>query len=358
MSVGVGEFDQSLRGRRITVATSCLGSGIGGVGVVSAQVVEALRADGVDLDIWMHESKQPRARRLLGFAARTLSAVRRRPSFVFYDHVDLAQASVTFPWLRGVPFGIFLHGTEVWAPLHGRRRQALEQAAVRVVNSSTTLMRARCVNDWLPTARVAWLGVSPPTTPVVVGSRAPIALMVGRMEPGEAYKGHDPVLDAWPRIVARVPDARLLIVGDGGDLPRLRARVANEAIRHVEFTGRIDDLARDELYRRARILFFPSKNEGFGLVAVEAALYGVPTVGLRGTVMEEVYPEGTGSVLAEAYTADAISAAALPLFEDALLARELGSLAQERARTTFLAAQFGERFLRILRGVFRDEAGR
>ena len=74
-------------------------------------------------------------------------------------------------------------------------------------------------------------------------SSRPTVLTVGRIAASERYKGHDAILDVWPDVLRRVPDAEYLIVGDGDDRPRLESRVREMgitrlgALRRFGFTG-------------------------------------------------------------------------------------------------------------------------
>ena len=118
------------------------------------------------------------------------------------------------------------------------------------------------------------------------------------MSSPERYKGHDAVLNAWPLIRAAVPAAELVVIGTGADEPRLKRRVRDERLQGIEFRGRVSDEERDRAYCSSRLLFYPSEQEGFGLAGIEAASFGVPFLGLRGTVAAELFPDGNSVVLA------------------------------------------------------------
>ena len=84
-------------------------------------------------------------------------------------------------------------------------------------------------------------GVDVPASPAGRGSSLS-ALIVGRMASEERYKGHDVLLDLWPRVLARVPGALLTIAGDGDDRGRLERRAHDEGLApHIRFTGRVTD---------------------------------------------------------------------------------------------------------------------
>jgi phosphatidylinositol alpha-1,6-mannosyltransferase len=217
-----------------------------------------------------------------------------------------------------------------------------------IANSATTVTAARAANPWLPEVEVVWLGVSAKSQPIDAGALPPVGLIVGRMCSPERYKGHDAVMDAWPLIRAAVPDAKLVIVGTGDDEPRLRQRAEKERLPAIEFRGRLSDAGRDLAYRSARILFYPSPQEGFGLAGAEALAFGVPVLGLAGTVVEELFPNGEGVVVARDLGRESIANAAIPILSNANFASTLGHSGWERVQSTFLEEHFAARLRRAL----------
>lgn len=333
--------------RKVVLVTSGLGTAHGGIGVVSQSILKALAAEHEVL-LWRHPVALPRPLRKGMFAARGLWGSLRAPDFIFYEHVHLAAIHHLLPGLKGVPYGVFLHGIEVWEPLVSRRREALLRANLLVSNSATTVTAARAVNPWLPDVKVTWLGVPRRNTSVRAGELPPVGLIVGRMASVERLKGHDPVLDAWPEIRSLIPDARLLIVGGGNDLARLKRRVLHEQIAGVEFLGRLSDKERDQLYERSRLFFFPSKQEGFGLAGVEAAAAGVPVMGLAGTVMSELFPDGSALLLND-LLASTIAQSALRVLRDCDYATAVGLAGRQRVEENFLEEHFIARFQAALK---------
>ncbi len=351
-----------MRGRpTAAVVTSGLGNRMGGLGVASQLVANGLSRDG-EIAVWHHRPHWRAAARAVELIAKTTAAAAvLRPDFVFYEHVDLARIHAVVPTLRGIPYALYLVGEELWHPLDARRRRAIEEADFLVSISQTTIDQARAHNPWLPEAMVCWLGVAPRAeTPAT--KREPIAVIVGRMDAGERRKGHDVILDAWPAIRAAVPAARLVVAGNGNDRGRLEARAKNERLDGVEFAGFIPDADRESLYARASLFLFPSQQEGFGLAPVEAAMAGMAVLGLRKTVMEELFP-GDTAALVDAPTPAAIATGAIPLLADPALAAASGARSRQRALEEFLEDHAMDRVSRAFRplwrrGVFADRAAR
>jgi phosphatidyl-myo-inositol dimannoside synthase len=336
--------------KRVALVTSGLGTVYGGIGVVARSISAALERY-CRVSIWQHPPFWPRPLRIAKIAAHVLLGSQSPPDFVIYDHVHLAVLHALIPKFRRVPYAVFIHGVEVWQPLRGRRREALLGASVIVANSAATVAATRRFNPWLPNVEVAWLGIPATSHQVNPGNLPPTALIVGRMSSPERYKGHDAVMDAWPLIRAAVLDAKLVIIGTGQDEARLRRRVQQEHLQGIRFLGRVSDAERDRAYCSSRLLFYPSEQEGFGLAGIEAAAVGVPFLGLAKTVVEELFPDGNGVVLAKDLGANSIAAVAIPVLTDSQLASTLGAAARKRVHNTFLEEHFAVRFRSALRNV-------
>ncbi|MFI9241896.1 glycosyltransferase [Streptomyces sp. NPDC053086] len=98
---------------------------------------------------------------------------------------------------------------------------------------------------------------------------APLAVCVGRLC---RQKGQDVLLRAWDAVVREVPDARLVLVGDGPDHDRLR----EGAPASVLFTGAVADAS--PWYQAADLVVLPSRWEGMALAPLEAMACGRPVV--------------------------------------------------------------------------------
>ncbi|WP_367138422.1 glycosyltransferase [Saccharothrix sp. HUAS TT1] len=131
---------------------------------------------------------------------------------------------------------------------------------------------------------------------------APTAVCVGRLA---SLKGQDQLLAAWPVVRARVPGARLVLVGDGPMAERWRAECGDES---VLWWGHCDAVA--DFYAAADVVVLPSREEGMALVPLEAMACGRSVVGfdvggVRQSVGEagEVLAAGDVGALAEAVAA-------------------------------------------------------
>jgi glycosyltransferase involved in cell wall biosynthesis len=119
----------------------------------------------------------------------------------------------------------------------------------------------------------------------------PLLVYVGRHK---RYKQLDIVIRAFALVQKARPEARLVFVGKGDDLPRLQTLVRGlKLTAAVTFTGFVPEEEKIDWLRRARAAVYPSTREGWGIAAVEAAACGTPVIasnvdGLRDAVRDGV----------------------------------------------------------------------
>ena len=123
--------------------------------------------------------------------------------------------------------------------------------------------------------------------PSVAKSATPTIVFVGRLR---RYKGVDWVIRTLPRVIARVPGARLIVIGDGPHAGELKLAAARLGVAHaVAFLGFLPRAEKARRLREAWLLVQPSPKEGWGLTVIEASACGTAVVaadspGLRDSV--------------------------------------------------------------------------
>lgn len=162
----------------------------------------------------------------------------------------------------------------------------------------------------------------PPTAPLVV--------LVGRLV---AVKEPHLALDVWRLVRRDIPDATLVVVGDGDLAPSLRARGDTGVV----FLGWRRDLAT--ILADADLALLTSRNEGTPVALVEAAAAGVPAVATRVGGVPSVVADGATGALVAPGDATAIASAVVSLLRDAERRRAMGAAARERAVERFSDAR-------------------
>ena len=162
----------------------------------------------------------------------------------------------------------------------------------------------------------------------------PILLCLGRVVED---KGFDVALSAFRIVLNELPDARLVVAGDGiarQNLERLAADLGVDD--RVEFTGTVDREEVPSLIDAATLVIMPSRwEEAFGLVALEAAQRARPVVASRVGGLQEVVVDGETGLLVPREDPAALADAVVSLLRDPARAAELGRKARERAVRDF-----------------------
>jgi phosphatidylinositol alpha-1,6-mannosyltransferase len=210
-----------------------------------------------------------------------LRAIRCRcePAIVLVWHVHLLKLLpfLEQPTSRAI---LFLHGVECWLEHDVLTRLLLRRVQLILSNSDHTWDKFVSANPRVHATphRTVHLGagsrldVETPTP-----DRRPAVLMIGRLQKGEDYKGHHQMIEAWPHVLEKTPDAQLWIAGAGDLRSSLEALARHRTPEgSVRFYGHVSDAEKERLIAKCRCLALPSRGEGFGLVYVEAMRMGRP----------------------------------------------------------------------------------
>ena len=225
---------------------------------------------------------------------------------------------------------------EVWAmeypfPISWIGRTMLEPAWIRrlvdgraVANSPSTA--AALARHGINVEAIVPPGCDPPQ---IRGARtapgtAPHLLWIGRLV---RTKRPEDAMAAFRQVREVLPAATLDLIGGG----YLEASIRGQHRPGVMVHGFVPEAVKSALLSRADLLLLPGTREGWGIVAMEAASYGVPVVaydipGLRDAVSDGV----TGMVVPA--NPDALGSAAASLLQDPDRWRQLSGAAQQRAQ--------------------------
>lgn len=179
-----------------------------------------------------------------------------------------------------------------------------------------------------------------------LGEEALVIGTVGRVQDDD--KRMSDLIRALPRIVAAVPEARLLIIGDGADRPMLETLAADLGVApFVHFAGYRGNPR--PYYAIMDLFALVSATEAFGLVLVEAMLAGVPVIGTAVGGIPHVLDHGRAGRLVERFAPDQIATVAISLLNDPAERRRLGGAGRTHARTHFSASRYAADIARLYR---------
>ena len=277
-------------------------------GVFVARQLDAIRERGVAVELVANRDARGGISALRKYASLLLRAVgaslRHRPDVVvghfLYPTAWIARIAAR---LVHAPYVVVAHGTDVVSAggpgfLARRTRDAFVRADGVVAVSHALAGR---LHDEL--------GLSADTPVHVIHMGVDLALFrpdavareslgwspkdrvvvfVGNLVP---VKGPDVLLDAFRSLHAGGGVDRLVYVGDGSMAETLRARTREFGLDDVvTFAGRLDGSGVAARLAAADVVAMPSRNEGLGLVAIEAMACGTPVVVSRVGGVPEVFP--------------------------------------------------------------------
>jgi glycosyltransferase involved in cell wall biosynthesis len=167
----------------------------------------------------------------------------------------------------------------------------------------------------------------------LVPQEEPYLLYFGRLDPHT--KGLDVLIAAFARIAATHPGVTLKIAGRG--TPASREAVLRLAARagvgqQVELIGGVDEEQKGELLRRCLFVCMPSRYEGWGIVAVEAAAAAKPVLGTCIAGLRDAVRDGETGILVPSGDAPALAEAMSVLLADGERRRNMGGHGREWAR--------------------------
>jgi glycosyltransferase involved in cell wall biosynthesis len=155
--------------------------------------------------------------------------------------------------------------------------------------------------------------------------------VVARLEP---EKGHPTLLEAWPLVLRAVPDAYLMVIGEGSRRDALQRQAADLRIAHrVVFTGLRDDVPAVTAALDVAVL--PSYREAQGLSILEAMALSRPVVATNVGGIPEVIQDGVSGLLVQPHDAPALAAAISRLLTDHPFADMIGRAGHEVVRSRF-----------------------
>ena len=283
-----------------------------------------------------------------------------RGNVILVSHVLPVGTAAWISHLSGGPeFAVLFHGLDV-----RRASGPIKRLLVRAIcgsakalfaNSESTKQELRKI---VPHAQVTVMtpGVKERLPQIQQGARQslgidpqkPLVVSVARLIP---RKGIDVSLKAMGRIQAK-RDVDYVVVGDGPDLSRLES-LAEEHRTRVRWVRDASDEEKDLWIDAADVFLLPVREEkddieGFGIVYLEAAMSGVPSIaGRSGGASEAVRHEYTGLVV-DPTSPTEIAEAVERLLDDPTLAETLGQNARARVLKDFQWASRWEKISNVL----------
>lgn len=181
-----------------------------------------------------------------------------------------------------------------------------------------------------------------------IPKNVPIVSYVGRLD----AEKHLPVLmRAFLRVLAAIPDAHLVIVGDGTERETLHAMAHNLGVgKNVTLTGRVSDEDLVALHKIGTVFAMPSPAELQSIATLEAMASGQPIVAVDAGALKELCQHERNGYLCDQDDDEMIAAGLIEILEDPALRAEMSAESLAIARTHDLKTTL-ERFETIYSGL-------
>ena len=265
---------------------------------------------------------------------------------VVYDSLSMARAHFMGP-ASFRPALAWMHGIDVWEHARDIHLRVARSIDLLVTNSDYTLRRASALHPKLERSKVCWLGTETdqPADPLPDHRHPPTVMILSRIDE-RSYKGHDALMEVWPSVLERVPDARLLVAGSGPGIQNLQQRAAS--LRQIEFLGYVQESAIPALWNETDVFAMPSRGEGFGLVYIEAMRQGKPVIASRQDAGQEINVHGETGYNIDLDRPSDLADALVHLLMDHEHSLAMGRAGQERWQRFFSWRAFRSRFIDLI----------
>ncbi|KKT71793.1 MAG: Glycosyl transferase group 1 [Candidatus Uhrbacteria bacterium GW2011_GWE2_45_35] len=244
---------------------------------------------------------------------------------------------------------VIVHGMDVSLACRSKQKRWLTEKVLRgakVVITNTKALAAEVERDFgVKRTVVCYPGIknlghlAPDQEESGRSKRDFVLLTVSRLV---SRKGHLRVLKAISELQEQIPNLRYRIIGEGPELAEI-IRVANELGIYdlLRLNGRVTDTEIAEAYDEADIFVMPTvvdevDREGFGIVYLEAAVHGLPSIATDHPGVDEAVINNQTGLLVPDGDIEALKEAILRLRSNPKERRSLGSAARSRATEDFV----------------------
>jgi len=139
-------------------------------------------------------------------------------------------------------------------------------------------------------------------------------VMVGRLS---WEKGHDYLLKAWPEVLKEIPEAKLVLVGEGNKRTEIEKMIQDLQIGNsITLTGNLPHSQVLNEIKKSEIFVCPSLAEGLGNVFIESQACGVPPIGTNVGGIPDIITNGENGLMINSKSSEEIAAAIVKLLSD------------------------------------------
>jgi len=181
---------------------------------------------------------------------------------------------------------------------------------------------------------------------------SPTILFLGRLDP---RNGLDNLLEAFPHVLQAIPQARLLILGDGPLRAVYENKVKNLIGKNIFFEGLISN-ERPEYFATSQVFCYPATKASFGITLLESMAAGTPLVATDNKGFRDLIQNGVNGLLVPPENPHALAGALLRVLQDQTLARRLSQNGREMVKK-YSWSQVTDQILAYYNQVFMQKRG-
>lgn len=271
----------------------------------------------------------------VGLPARIAAGLLRKPFVV--------KVVGDYAWEQGRQrHGVWLPLDEFvrrkWVPLPSRLLRLVQTFVAKTAHSvlvPSQYLQSIVMTWGVPEKKISVIynavaAISPGELPTqVINIHGPVVLTVARLVPWKGIRG---VIEALREVRAEVPDATLVIVGEGSEEENLKRHAARHLPEDaVVFTGRLDPAQTRAVIAQCDVFLLNSTYEGLSHVLIEAMSLSRPIIATKAGGNPELIADHETGLLVSVGDVRALARALLYLLQNPEQAQTLGKRAQERA---------------------------
>jgi len=344
----------------VLAATGIFPPDIGGPATYTKLLADELPKKGIKVEALSFGSVRhlPKIIRHFVYFQKALAAARRADIVYAQDPVSVGLPSVVAAKIAGKKFVIRIAGDYAWEQgtqrfgvkdgiekFSARQRgysffaRLLKKIQTRVARAADAIVVPsryfkKIVENWgvePQKINVIYNGIEPRNYPEERNSDgAKIILSVGRLVP---WKGFKELIEAMPEILREIPEAKLVIAGDGPERERLEKTIARAGLRgKVVLAGKMEREDLLKLKKAAGVFVLNSGFESFSFDTVEAMAIGLPVVVSDVGSLPELVENGRDGVVVERNDKKQIKKAVVKILKDREFARKITQNAYQTSR--------------------------
>lgn len=175
------------------------------------------------------------------------------------------------------------------------------------------------------------------------------AVYVGRLI---FYKNLDVIIDAFGIVTKKIPDAKLVIVGDGPTKQGLIEKASSLGIQNnVIFTGRISHKDKVKMIGQSQVLLNPSLVEGFGIVVLEGFACARPVIVSDSKPLSDLVDDSSDGYVVSATSPDQWAQKIIDVLSNPQQAMKMGQAGREKTISRYSISKLSDDMIKLYESI-------